>query len=521
VQLQYQKLLQRLFCACVLAWIPHEVFAQQGASSLPALWADQRAVVELQMAQSPASSLAAPAGESAPPSAQAEARPYGEQPNYVLPIYEVIGFNLLLNLYDRHVYGDEYKSTLASIRRNLHSSWVVDDDPFSINQLYHPYQGATYFGFARSTGVDYWKSLAYSIGGSAMWEIAGETTPPSRNDLINTGIGGSFLGEVLFRLANLFLENESVPPFWREVGAAAISPSTGFNRIAFGERYKSVFDSHGPVNYSRLSVGFSGTAQNESGASTTHLKRNEALVDYAIDYGLPGKPGYTYDRPFDYFTMQATASSANGFENLMTRGLLVGRDYGVGDAYRGIWGLYGSYDYIAPQTFRVASTGFSLGTTGQWWIARDLALQGTLLGGAGYAAVGTVDSTVDADYNYGLAPQALANLRLIVGERVSIDVTGREWFVSRVAAARRGGHDNIARLDASVTFRVYREHGVMVKYLGNWRNASYPDSGDLSQSRGTVGVFYVLLGHDKFGAVEWSSGTQRTPNASPGSELWK
>jgi hypothetical protein len=137
------------------------------------------------------------------------------------------------------------------------------------------------------------------------------------------------------------------------------------------------------------------------------------------------------------------------------------------------------------------------------WIDKTIALQGTLLGGAGYAAVGTVDSTVDADYNYGLAPQALAALRLIVGERLSLDVTGREYFVTRVAAANRGGHDNIARLDASLTLRVYKDHGISVKYLGNWRNASFPGAGDLSQSRGTIGLFYVLLGHDRFGAVEW------------------
>jgi hypothetical protein len=72
-----------------------------------------------------------------------------------------------------------------------------------------------------------------------------------------------------------------------ETGAALISPATGFNRLAFGDRFKPVFASHDPVYYSRLQLGFSGTAQNESGTSTTKLNRNEALVDYAIDYGLP------------------------------------------------------------------------------------------------------------------------------------------------------------------------------------------------------------------------------------------
>jgi hypothetical protein len=360
-----------------------------------------------------------------------------------------------------------------------------------------------YHGFARSAGLNYWESLGYAVAGSALWEIAGEATLPSRNDLINTGIGGSFLGEVLFRLSNLVLEHEDLPPLWRELGAAVVSPATGFNRIAFGERFKTVFPSNDPVYYSRLQLGFSGTAQNGSGTSTTKLRRNEGLIDYSIDYGLPGKPGYTYRRPFDYFTLQATASSANGAENLMTRGLLLGADYEAGASYRGIWGLYGSYDYIAPQTFRVSSTALSLGTTGQWWLTNSIALQGTALLGAGYAAVGTTRSTAENDYHYGVAPQALLALRVILGDTASLDVTGREYFVSRVGAPARGGHDNIARLDAWFTVRVHQRHGIAIRYLLNRRDAFYPDFGESSQTRGTIGIFYTLLGHERFGAVDW------------------
>jgi Domain of unknown function (DUF3943) len=427
-----------------------------------------------------------------------------ENKSYAIPAAEVLGFNVLLNLTNRYTTGNEYVTNFSTIRRNLNSSWVVDSDPFKTNQLAHPYQGSMYLGFARSAGLGYWESLAYTFAGSAMWEIAGESVPPSRNDLINTGLGGSFLGEALFRMANLVLENQDLPAFLREVGAAVVSPATGFNRLAFGNRFDTIFPSHDPVFYSRLQLGFSGTAQNESGTSTTKLQRSEALADFAIDYGLPGKPGYTYDRPFDYFTFQATASSANGFENLMTKGLLAGRDYEVGPDYRGIWGLYGIYDYIAPQTFRVSSTALALGTTGQWWLSKSIALQGTALLGAGYAAVGTTHSTQDSDYHYGVAPQALLSLRAIFGERASLDVTGREYFVSRVAAADRGGHDNIARIDASFTVRVYKQHAVSIKYLGNRRDAFYPDVNDrFSQTRGTIGLFYAYLGHDQFGAVEW------------------
>jgi len=42
--------------------------------------------------------------------------------------------------------------------------------------------------------------------------------------------------------------------------------------------------------------------------------------------------------------------------------LLLGRTYEIGADYRGVWGLYGSYDYIAPQSFRVSTTALSLGS---------------------------------------------------------------------------------------------------------------------------------------------------------------
>jgi hypothetical protein len=254
-----------------------------------------------------------------------------------------------------------------------------------------------------------------------------------------------------------------------------------------------------------LQLGFSGAAQDSHGASATPFKRYEALADFSMDYGMPGKPGYSYARPFDYFNFQVTASSANGFENVMTRGLLLGHDYASGKSYRGVMGLYGSYDYIAPQVFRVSSTALSLGTTGQWWLSKSVALQGTALAGIGYTAVGSnYVGAADNDYHYGLAPQALISSRLIFGDAASFDLTAREYFVSRVAANNNSGaRDNIIRTDASFTVRVYRQHAIALKYLLSQRNSSSAALGTRNQSRGTVGIFYTLLGHDRFGAVDW------------------
>ncbi len=446
------------------------------------------------------------AAQSTPPQATDEQRGADSAPNYTLPAMEILGFDFLLNRYNHRFSGvTDYDVSLDSIRRNLHSSWVVDADPFNINQLGHPYQGSMYHGFARSSGLDFWPSMGLTFAGSIGWEIAGEQTRPSRNDQVASGVGGSFLGEALYRMANLLLEKGGgVSPFWREAGAAVISPSNGFNRLVYGKHYGkdlgAIFDSREAPYYSRLQLGAMGTVQNLSGLSSL-LHRNEVQANFALDYGMPGKPGYQYRRPFDYFAFEATATSAGSFESLMTRGLLMGRDYAVGDSYRGVWGMYGTYDYVSPQTFRVSTTAVSVGTTGEWRASDSLAVQGTALAGVGYAAVGALNGAAD-DYHYGVSPQVLLALRVIHRDDMSFDLTARDYFVSR-AAAGPGGQDNIARVDASFTKRLKGPHAVTLKYLWNRRDATSTALGSRSQTRGTFGVFYTLLGHDGFGHVDW------------------
>jgi hypothetical protein len=424
--------------------------------------------------------------------------------SYAIPAAEIVGFEILLNRVDNAHYGCcDYRVTMDTVRRNLRSSWVVDRDPFLVNQLGHPYQGAMFHGIARASGLNFWEGFAYAFAGSVLWKIAGENTLPSRNDQITTSVGGPVLGEVLFRLSNLVLERGGLPAGWREAAAAVISPPVGFNRYAFGDRFRHVYPSRDPLYFTRMQLGFSGSQRGHLGFSTADVRRNEALADFSIEYGLPGKKDYDYSRPFDYFSFQATASSANGFENVMTRGMLVGKALETAKSYRGIWGLYGMYDYIAPQTFRVSSTGLALGTTSQWRVSDSMQVLGTVLVGGGYTAAGTVLGSNDLDYHHGMAPQALAALRLIFGTRAAIDVTGREYYISRLGAAQRGGHENIVRFDAALTVRVHRQHGVTLKYLGNRRDANYPDLGDRTQRRQTIGLFYTLLGHDRFGAADW------------------
>jgi hypothetical protein len=426
--------------------------------------------------------------------------------SYLIPAGEVVGFNVLLNRFNYHFIDKQvYGTTSRTIRDNLSGKWIVDTDPFAVNQFMHPYQGSINFGLARSVGLDYWESLGYSFGGSLLWEIAGETGAPSINDLVTTGFGGTFLGEPLFRMASLLLEGGGqTPGFWRELGAAAISPSLGFTRHAFGDRFRKVFESHNPATYSFVRIGWDKVDKVFDDAVSQKMKRDTATADFHMSYGLPGKDGYSYTRPFDYFDFEFTASSANAFENIMSRGLLVGKPYSVGDAYRGVWGLYGTYDYISPQIFRVSSTAVSLGTTAQWWISKTVALQGTALGGIGYGAAGTIHGSGERDYHYGATPQALLALRLMFGETANVDLTARSYYVSHVASTENRGAERIFRGDAAFTVRVSGPHAITLRYNTSHRDAHYPDIPDTHQTVKTLSLLYTyVFGQGKFGAVEW------------------
>jgi hypothetical protein len=432
----------------------------------------------------------------------------GADKSYVIPALEIPLFLTALNLYDRSVYGSEvYGTTLRSTWDHLRKQpWEYDDDPFNVNQFSHPYQGATMYGLARSTGLNFWESLFYSDVGSFTWEMAGEKGPPSINDFITTGQAGSLLGESLFRMASLVLENDgNKPGFWRELGAAGLMPSLGFNRLAYGNRFETLFPSHNPATFWQLRLGASADAQVSDNSAVSTVKRHEVILDFSMAYGLPGQPHYTYDRPFDYFQFEFAALSGththNWLENILCRGLLWGKEYEAGDNYAGVFGVYGSYDFISPQIFRVSSTAVSLGTTAQWWLARNIALQGSVLGGVGFGGAGTNHFEGDRDYHYGITPQGLVALRLIVGKRAMLDVTARDYYISGTGSDDKRGTEQIFRANAGIIVRIYGRNALGIQYVASHRDAHYNALPDRHQTVGTFSLTYTYLSDTKFGAI--------------------
>jgi hypothetical protein len=441
--------------------------------------------------------------------------------SYLIPALEISGFLVALNLIDRQrysslnengqkVYNTSLDTAWSHMRRQ---DWTFDADPFNINQFGHPYQGATMYGFARSSGLGFWESLLYSNLGSFAWEMAGENQAPSINDQINTGNAGSLLGEALYRMANLALGDSSNPGFLRATGALLISPTSTVNRLAFDKRFDTNLPSVPPATFWRFNLGASLNTHSSDILSTvdTNLRNNTAM-EFAMSYGLPGKPGYSYVRPLDYFDFQISsrADSNNPVEDLMVRGILFGKKYERGSDYRGIWGLYGSYDYFSPYLFRVSSTAVSLGTTGQYWVAPGIALQGSILGGVGFGAAGTDTVTNSAwsagitrDYHYGVTPQALVSAALHCGDRTIIDVTSRAYRVSGHSPDKNTGSDTISRTNAGITIRVWGRHALGAQFTESYRITSSGRTPTRYQSEGTINLVYTYLGSARLGAVEW------------------
>jgi len=424
--------------------------------------------------------------------------------NYILPAFEIVGFEVLLNLFDRNAFpGQGYEVTAESIRTNIHHHWVLDNDPFTINMLEHPYSGAIFYGFARSAGLSYELSILYAAYGSVLWEYAGETTLPSINDLIMTSIGGSFLGEALFRMANLLLRSGGPNPgILRQAGAAVILPSATAD--FYGNYYARTFEDQEPATFIRLSLGGVRIMQQRNTPDGDVGEWN-ALADFQLIYGLPGQAGYTYTRPFDYFVFEVSGSNSahSGPDNVLVRGLLYGAPYASGTDYRGIWGLYGTYDYISEDTFRIATSALSLGTTGQCWLSRKVALQGSVLGGIGFGAAGNKAPIGQRDYVYGVMPQALFTLRAIYSDVAMIEATARDYYVRGTGVDNRYATENNARLEASFSVRIVGPLAIGVRYAVSELETQYKTITTANQMRGTLGFTVSFLGDSSFGAVEW------------------
>lgn len=238
-----------------------------------------------------------------------------------LAIGEVFGLNMAVWGFDRFIMNEDFaRINWHTIQRNFRKGPVWDTDKFSTNLFSHPYHGSLYFNAARSNGLNFWQSIPFTTGGSLMWEFFMETEPPSINDMLATTFGGVELGEVTYRLSDLFIDNRSTGAerVGREVLAGIISPVRAINRLITGEawkysRFKGRSYTSVPVNFI-VNVGPRFLAEQENskhGTTSMNLMFNLDYGDPFYDEFYSPYEWFRFRFGMDFFSSQPLISQVN------------------------------------------------------------------------------------------------------------------------------------------------------------------------------------------------------------------
>lgn len=301
-------------------------------------------------------------------SVQAQQFPQMDTRNYVsdttitpvrkpwLAAAEAFGVNMGVWAVDRYIGKADFSYiNFKTIKNNFKTGPVWDTDMFSTNLFAHPYHGSLYFNAARSNGMNFWQSIPYNAGGSFMWEFFMENEPPSINDLMATTLGGAALGEITYRLSDLFIDNRSfgIERVARELLSGVLSPVRGINRLITGEAWKPstnkgrVF-SYVPINFV-INLGPRFLSEQEKSQKGT-VGMNVLL---RLDYGDPfSDPVYS---PYEWFQVRVGLeffSNQPLITQFSTIGALWGKQIFVKDQRTLSLGVFQHFDYYDSQNIQ-------------------------------------------------------------------------------------------------------------------------------------------------------------------------
>ncbi len=216
---------------------------------------------------------------------------------------------------------------LQTIKRNLQTGFVWDNDMIITNLLSHPYNGGLYFDAARNNGLNFWQSIPFSAGGSLLWEFFLENEAASINDFATTTIGGACVGEITYRISDLFIDDRAVgfERFKREALLTIISPIRGLNRLLNGDAFKK-----------RNTKGNSIVAPTFNFTSTLGYRYmiDNSHIDNYFNQMLTYNAGLIYgdpydvnlEKPYDFFSVRLSGNFVT-FESLMSRANMLGLLY--------------------------------------------------------------------------------------------------------------------------------------------------------------------------------------------------
>lgn len=260
-----------------------------------------------------------------------------------------VGLNLGIWAFDRFALNADYaRINFSTISNNFKTGFLWDNDMFPTNLFAHPYHGSMYFNAARTNGMNFWQSLPYTVGGSAMWELFMENQPPSMNDIIATPIGGMILGEITYRLSSAVLDGSTVGAerVGRELLGAVLSPISALNRMIDGSMWRTQpRPSRGARYYPIMLTALPGVRYISEGRFMFKGGLNP-YVKFSLAYGDPF--GNENTKPFDYFTVSGVLNIGGRQPLISTvnaRGMLWGNNIETHDNQEMLIGIFQHFNY--------------------------------------------------------------------------------------------------------------------------------------------------------------------------------
>ena len=244
-----------------------------------------------------------------------------------------------------------------SVKDNLHTGFMWDNDGFRTNMFNHPAHGSFSYNSTRYYGMNYSENIPYCLANSLIWELFLEIEPPSINDLIASTIGGLAIGEATHRIANS-MNVSSSRGFYRvskEIGSFLITPTESIQRLLTCDLWKVKQKSDVykliPVKF-QVGTGV-GYFSDKSGFSK---KRSRMTIVFNADYNDPFKLHKC--KPFDYFNLHTTINffSDQPFLNkLNIEAIIYGKNIELNNDNRILLGIFQHYDYFDTDTISGSS----------------------------------------------------------------------------------------------------------------------------------------------------------------------
>jgi hypothetical protein len=421
-------------------------------------------------------------------------------PKYPLwmPIFGVIEGNFITWSIDRGMFNADFSRVgFRSWEENFNDGWEWDSDGFGINHFFHPYGGSMAFNSGRASGYSFFESVPFAFGSSLMWEMMGENTKPSYNDLINTTVNGAFAGEILYRLSSNVLDDRTtgMARFFRELFAAFLDPRRGFNRLIHGRTFH--VNSERVYQKEPLNVSFSIGAHNINVGSQLGTGVSNVMLNAQFVYGNPFE--LRSRKPFDFFKLRFDMNFGEGpriIDNITGYGLLFGSNHQAG-TFKFIAGGFQHFDYWDNYTYQLTAIGLGGGIFSQLPILTSSVIETGLhlavvpLGAISspYVAVG------DRYYSYGGGMEGKFENIFDLGWG---SLTTDYFFYYLQTYVGAAGHNVVSIFKPRLAVHLFGGMSVGFEYLMYQRNGFFNDYPEF-YSYHTEQKIYVVLNLENFG----------------------